>query len=138
MRDCRCVRRYLAGGRGALLISQDYGERARARAHVCVRACAASELAWAPGWLKSDCILEENIKSLQSFTPSSPLKHSWLMRGRDRCGEGEKEAGDGKHRQPVSTSRNVLTCSPCMCVCARVRTSVCERIRAVVGCWVRG
>lgn len=30
-----------------------------------------------------DCILEENIKSLQSFLPSSLLKHSWLMRERE-------------------------------------------------------
>ena len=49
-----------------------------------------------PGWLKTDCILEENIKSLQSFAPSSLLKRSWLMREIDRCGEGERE-GAGKH-----------------------------------------
>lgn len=60
--------------------------------HVCVS--AHQRVSTDPGWLKMDCILEENIKSLQSFAPSSPLKHSWLMRERDRRGEGEREGAE--------------------------------------------
>lgn len=61
---------------------------------VCVCVCVSTHqrVSTDPGWLKMDCILEENIKSLQSLAPSSPLKHSWLMRERDRCGEGERAA----------------------------------------------
>lgn len=67
------------------------------RVSVHVRACMC--VSSGPGWLTMDCILEENIKSLQSFTPSSPLKRSWLMRERDRCGEGEREGDRAREKE---------------------------------------